>query len=103
MKIFLDDIRTSSKEQFDVICRSSKEIIDFILKNGAPNYISFDHDLGEAKTGYDVAKWIVEQDILGNISIPEDFQFHVHSANPVGKINIEKYLTNYINFKNKNK
>ena len=103
--LYVDDIRFP--EYFHqigaeiTVARTYNEAIQYI--DDSYDIISLDHDLGEEKTGYDIAKWIVEQDILGNISIPEDFQFHVHSANPVGKINIEKYLTNYINFKNKNK
>ena len=50
--------------------------------------ISFDHDLGEDKTGYDIAKYIVENNI--NIG-----GFNIHSMNVVGRKNIRDLLTHY--------
>lgn len=43
---------------------------------------------GESKSGYDVAKYIVEHKI--NIG-----SFRVHSQNPVGKFNIEQLMERY--------
>ena len=50
--------------------------------------IDLDHDLGEEKSGYDIAKFIVETSypILG---------FHIHSMNPVGVFNMKHLLTHY--------
>ena len=48
----------------------------------------FDHDLGVDKTGYDVAKYIVEHQI-------EIKGFKIHSANPVGRFNIRQLMTHY--------
>lgn len=98
-KIYLciDDIRTPATEKEWTIVRSYDEAINFIQNNGVPNFISFDHDLGLnldgtiAKSGYDVAKWIIEAALDERITIP----FNVHSANPVGKKNIESLLQNY--------
>ena len=51
-------------------------------------YVSFDHDLGEEKSGYDFAKYILEHSIaIGGFSI--------HSMNPVGAKNIYQLLTHY--------
>ena len=47
-------------------------------------------------TGFDFAKWLVEMDMDNIYKFPENFSFHVHSANPVGKANIEGYLNNYL-------
>ena len=30
---------------------------------------------------------------------PDNFKFYVHTANPVGKHNIETLINNYLNFK----
>ena len=49
--------------------------------------IDFDHDLGEGKTGYDVAKWLVEYNYFG--------KFRIHSMNPVGANNIRQLLKHY--------
>lgn len=51
-------------------------------------YISFDHDLGKGKTGYDVAKYIVEN----NINLKG---YWIHSRNPVGVKNIYELLNHY--------
>ena len=43
--------------------------------------IDLDHDLGEDKTGYDIAKFIVEKGF--------NFQtIYIHTANPVGRQNM---------------
>ena len=103
-KMYLDDIR-DPKNNFDVIVRSYDEAVEYILKNDIPNFISFDHDLGlenngiVVKSGYDLAKWLVEQSLDGNLKFPNDFSFSVHSANPIGKNNIESILNNYLLFK----
>jgi hypothetical protein len=64
------------------------------------SYISFDHDLGgNSGSGYDIAKLLVDIDMNtpnDNYRFDKDFDFYVHSQNPIGKINIEKYLNNYI-------
>ncbi len=75
-------------------------------KYGIPDFISFDHDFGVDEnnnllpTGYDFAKWLVEQDMNLDYTFPHNFSFYVHSANLVGKQNIKSYLNNY--FSNSN-
>ena len=103
-KMYLDDIR-EPKDTYDVIVRSFDEAINYISRNGIPHFISFDHDLGLdsegtiAESGYDLAKWLVDQSLDGILEFPEDFSFSVHSANPIGKNNIESILNNYIEFR----
>jgi hypothetical protein len=63
----------------------------------APSYISFDHDLGvnldaETKTGYDCAKYYIWKSYQQGWDISH---YVVHSMNPVGKENIEKYIEGY--------
>ena len=50
--------------------------------------VDFDHDLGEKKTGYDVAKWLAEE-------YPWTANFRIHSMNPVGANNIRQLLKHY--------
>lgn len=101
MKLYIDDIRTPKDSSFKVI-RSFDEAVKFIQEFGIPEYISFDHDLGcdkngiELESGYDFAKWLVEADLDGLYHFPKNFNFNVHSANPVGKVNIESILNNYL-------
>lgn len=91
--LYIDDIRLPNNfNNFNTIfvVQTYEEAIDFI-NNKAQDYqvyISFDHDLGEEKSGYDIAKYLVENQIAIE-------GFKVHSANPVGRMNIEQLLTHY--------
>ncbi len=120
MRLFLDDIRVpydvfkmtinpifENNEDW-VIVRDYYQFIDYIKKYGLPEFISFDHDLSYEhyleenqsdieyetlieKTGYDASKWLVDYCMENDVEIPN---YYVHSANPVGKQNIESYLEN---------
>jgi len=96
-KLFLDDIREPVGNGW-LIARSYDAAVTIIK----PRLISFDHDLGIAETGYDLAKFIIEYDQLHD-DIDDSFMFKVHSANPVGAKNIECLLNNYVEFKKINK
>jgi len=96
-KMFIDDERDPPNGETDwVVKRCFTSAMQHIYYKGCPNYISFDHDLANHLTGYDVAKEIVNLDMDGEIKIPEDFSFYVHSQNPVGAENIRQYLDNYL-------
>ena len=95
--LYLDDIRNPEDKKY-TIARSVKEAKKLIQKKGFPSHMSLDHDLGEGETGYDFVKWIVKE--YTNKSLPS-FTFQVHSSNPVGKENMEKFLENFIQFKKK--
>jgi len=94
--------------------KSYDEFTAWIEENGLPDAINFDHDLGEdiAKervskgmskraarklkretlSGFDCTKWLVNYCIDNKKSLPK---WYTHSANPVGRDNINAYLTNY--------
>lgn len=93
-KMFLDDERFPVDNEW-VIVRSFDEAVLYIKEHGCPFYISFDHDLGDGLTGYDFAKWLIEQHLDNNI-IPSNFSFYVHSMNPIGAANIKQLLTNFL-------
>lgn len=97
MNLYLDDLR-STPENFERVY-DYDEFVNFINKNGVPEFVSFDHDLGEGKTGFDCAKFLVEFCLDNGVS---DINFQVHSQNPVGKENIEKLLDNFNRLKNQN-
>lgn len=88
--LFIDDIR--EPDYFiginTYVARSYGEAIA-MLKTVQFDIVSFDHDLGERKTGYDIAKYIVKN----NIKLAQGFK--IHSANPVGRFNIKQLLTHY--------
>ena len=105
-KLFLDDLRTvdmvydpSQISAFEVV-RSYEEFVDYIQKNGLPDFISFDNDLGLDKSGkvapdgYAAAKWLVYDSGLDL----RNLKFNVHSANPVAAEQIRGLLNNYIQF-----
>jgi hypothetical protein len=121
--LFLDDIRMPADVTWicipDVkweIVRSYNEAVQWVIDNGYPNFISFDHDLGyeeyntdasgiivvtnskEEKSGYDFAKFLVEHD-LNTHSMPVDFNYIVHSMNPIGAASISNLLKGYIRSK----
>jgi hypothetical protein len=123
MKLFLDDIRQPKDACYIVlnpalyweddwqIVKNYPEFCEWIKRNGLPKIVSFDHDLadvhyevdfndwndmtadqlGVEETGLDCAKWMVEYCLDNGFKLPE---YHVHSANPAGKKNIQGYLDN---------
>jgi hypothetical protein len=87
-KLFLDDIRDAPDNTWAVV-RSFDAFKEWIIANGIPDVISFDHDLGlEVPTGMDCAKWIVTRGLVLK-------SFLVHSANPPGRENIDGLLRNW--------
>ena len=94
--IYVDDIRKcpySNDDRFIIFTartyNAAIEVIDYCssFKN-AEIYIDLDHDLGEEKSGYDIAKYIVENQILIT-------KYTVHSMNPIGVFNINQLLQHY--------
>lgn len=69
---------------------------DYIESKGCPAFISFDNDLMRELEGIDLAKWLVEKDMDNPGFIPKDFQFFVHSQNPIAKKKIYSYLGQYL-------
>ncbi len=105
-KLFLDDLRTvdmvydnSQISEFEVV-RSYDKFVAYIQKNGLPDFISFDNDLGLDKSGiiapdgYAAAKWLVYESGLDLTKL----KFRVHSANPVAAEQIRGLLNNYLQF-----
>ncbi len=82
---YLDDMRPCP--QGFVPAKSYDECVNLLLANDI-TVISLDHDLGEEKTGYDVAKFMVENNIFPD-------KIYTHSANPVGVANIYQLLNHY--------
>jgi hypothetical protein len=117
--LWLDDLRDPGQGQFkiwlnlafgenlDVIwVKDYDEFVKYFKKNEMPYAISFDHDLSNEltdhpelneKTGLDCAKWLIDYCMNNAVRLPKYF---VHSANPVGRENIQSYLDNYLKFTN---
>ena len=99
-KLYLDDERFPRTSGWEIV-RSYKQFVKWIEENGVPSLISFDHDLGDISDGspdwrehdgYDCAKWVCEYCLTNGIRIPK---WNVHSANGVGRENIESVLKHY--------
>lgn len=108
-RLFLDDIRSidmvydkTFTSEFDIV-RTYEAFVSYIIKNGLPEFISFDNDLGLdhhgelAPDGLAAAKWLVYE---SNLDLRQ-LQYKVHSANPVAAEQIRGLLGNYIRFLNK--
>lgn len=77
--------------------KSYNDCVEWITKNGLPDAICFDHDLGDIhskqeKTGYDCAKWIADYCMDNNLKYPP---YNIQSDNGPGRENIHKYIENY--------
>jgi hypothetical protein len=112
--IYLDDIRNPKTDKPWVVVRTYEEAVKHMTENGCPNYISLDHDLGmdivdgklecvdyDAKTGYDLVKWMVDQDLEKGDFFPDNFEYNLHTANPVGRDNMNNHFKSYFKFKNR--
>jgi hypothetical protein len=99
MKIWLDDKRPAPDKSWTLATNYHEAYMLFTL-HGWPSEVSFDHDLGMAdeRTGYDFAMFLVDRDLDSGL-MPADFKYNVHSANPVGKANIEGLMKSYFAFK----
>lgn len=92
-KIFLDDERFPVGDGWTIV-RSFDEAVSHIEEHGfdSTSFISFDHDLGEGKSGHEFAIWLVDY-CLDN-STPA-IHYDTHSQNPVGARNIKGVIDWY--------
>lgn len=96
---------------------SFDQFTEWITKNGLPDGICFDHDLGldevhlkktmsksqlkifrktpEYKTGYDCARWLVDYCIINKLELPK---WNIQSSNPIGKENINGLLLSFMRY-----
>jgi len=72
--------------------KNFEDFCKFINENGLPDIVCFDHDLGEDKSGYDCAKFLVQYCQEHSLDIPE---YDIQSSNIVGKSNIRSIMDNW--------
>lgn len=93
--LFLDDLRIPSADDtvtvrtFEAFC----SYLDSLEKDDTLLSVSFDHDLGEDKSGLDCARYLLDKWRAGVIAPCPTF---VHSANPVGASAIIAEINKYI-------
>lgn len=111
-KLFLDDVRDPTEVTWVklpdgpwTIVRNYNQFVDYITKNGLPEFVAFDHDLADEhygtnpnkieykeKTGYSCAKWLIEYCMDNNKLFPD---YAVHSMNSIGKMNIMSLVESF--------
>jgi hypothetical protein len=115
-RVYLDDCRVPIDKDW-IVVKTYEEFVDKVKEIGLENIdiISLDHDLSlcamneyfnncvpnftidynniKEKTGYDAAKWLVNESIETDIKLPT---IYTHSANPVGCANIMGYINQYL-------
>jgi hypothetical protein len=89
MKIWIDDVR-KMPSSYNTHVKTYEEAIKY-LETGKVTHISFDHDLGTKKSGYDIAKYIERKSYEGKL---KPITWTIHSANPVGSKNITYAMMN---------
>ena len=89
-KMFLDDERFppnhGTEWEIDwVIIRSSIDAIRYVQLQGLPEFISFDHDLGGDDTSRKFIIWLSDYMLDNGLTFAgREFDFYVHSQNPIG-------------------
>lgn len=103
--IWLDDIREPTNllenglQKSDImICRNYFQFVEAIQKDGLPEMICFDHDLGEEKTGYDCAKFVVDYCIKNKVKLS---QWRIQLMNIVVLLDIDGLLKKYKKHENR--
>lgn len=89
--LFVDDVRFPNAWKEVVNEVTIARTYEQALKNLVVfkfNIIDLDHDLGEEKTGYDIAKFMIENNVQCD-------KVYIHSANPVGVFNMKQLLEHY--------
>lgn len=88
MRLFLDDIREAPPDY--TVARSTDEAI-VLVQAQWPEFMSLDHDLGGEDTTMLFLKRLVNE-VWDGQPIPD---YIVHSANPIGKLNIISFMESW--------
>jgi hypothetical protein len=90
--LFLDDLRDPPPGREWVVCRSTEEALAAVAERGMPVFASLDHDLGGDDTTMVFLRRLAAEHWDGRSPPPEST---VHSANPVGKMNIISFMDSW--------
>jgi hypothetical protein len=83
-----------------VSVKTNEAAIEYMLEHGSPQFIHFDHDLGEDENGnametHQLAQWMIEYDLDHPGFIPGNFEYAIHSKNINASNNLSR-LSNYL-------
>lgn len=90
--LYIDDLRFPPADRDWLVCRSTQEALERVAAMGMPQFISFDHDLGESDTTMVFLRRLVNEVWDGTTSPPD---YVIHSANPVGSQNIRSFMESW--------
>ena len=96
-RLFIDDERFPIREDDWFIARDVNEAVQQIIVMGLPAFISFDHDLDDGANGANFATWLINYMIDEGLKFPKNFDYFVHSQNPIGAANIRGKMDAAIN------
>ena len=108
MKLYLDDIRNPHQSGYNcsewIVCKNDKTFKDMFMSfDSIITHISFDHDIDSYDenenevTGYDCVKWLCDYILDNNLDIT-NLEIRFHTANVVGKVNMEVYWQNFYKY-----
>ena len=87
---FYKNLLANKKANF-IWVKNLEEFANYILKNGLPDFVSFDYDLGNGVTkGHMCAQWLKDYCAQNNLKLPS---FYAHSANTRGREEINAILS----------
>lgn len=96
--LYLDDERNPKTARSWTVVRDYDDFVSAVTTRGFPAVISFDHDLGEdSPSGMACAKWLVDLGIDMGLD-PNEIEWNVNSANPVGAENIRGLYKSWCRF-----
>jgi len=82
MKLWIDDVRLPPDDSWELYASNFNDARVMLVEFRTQiTHVSFDHDLGERLTGYDIAKFIEYGAYLG---VMPPFTWTIHSDNPAG-------------------
>lgn len=99
--LFLDDVRDLGTypckyEALDhskvKIARFSYAALEIVKEFGLPSFMALDHDLGGSDTTMVFLYGLSEMFLFSETAPPD---FAVHSANPVGSLNIQSFMASW--------
>jgi hypothetical protein len=90
--LYLDDLRSPPDDGREyIVARTPEEAMAYIRVRGVPEFMSLDHDLGP---DLDTMQFL--RALYREFPSPQAFpEYHVHSANPVGRANIISFLESW--------
>ena len=98
--LFVDDLRDQPQDDESHTWTTSRTVWEALTKLSLIEFdvLSLDHDLDsflgyKELTGYDITLWLASRKNEG-LYIPPDIR--IHSANPVGRENMQSVITRYL-------